>query len=103
MGSGLPTAGHAPGHLRDAFTYGVQAYSLHWPAALLDEQALVWFDDDRAAWWASLTADQRAHWLTGQLWNCTDILPGGDCESLGLPHGSTYAQAARLIRRTTRP
>ena len=37
-------------------------------------------------------------WLLGQLWNCTDVLPGGYCEQLDLVRGSTYAQAVRRIK-----
>ena len=37
-------------------------------------------------------------WLLGQLWNCSDILPGDKCDDLGLPSGSSYAQAARTLR-----
>lgn len=36
--------------------------------------------------------------LTGLLWNCTDLLPGGYCAMLGIPTGSSYARAARLVR-----
>ena len=35
--------------------------------------------------------------LAGDLWNCTDILPGWACDQLDIPTGSTYAQAARKI------
>lgn len=34
-------------------------------------------------------------WLYRQLWNCTDPLPGVTCDVLGLPAGSTYADAVR--------
>src|SRR5439155_11375450 len=37
--------------------------------------------------------------IAGRLWNCTDILPGGDCETLDMPMGSTYAQAARQVKQ----
>lgn len=36
--------------------------------------------------------------LTGLLWNCTDVMPGGTCASLGLDPGSTYAMGARAVR-----
>lgn len=35
-------------------------------------------------------------WLCGQLWNCTDTLPGGVRADLDDAAG-TYAQAARLV------
>lgn len=37
--------------------------------------------------------------LAGRLWSCTDIIPRGACDELGMRPGSTYAQAARQIRR----
>jgi hypothetical protein len=36
--------------------------------------------------------------LAGKLWNCTDVMPSHLCGKLALPHRSTYAQAARIIR-----
>jgi hypothetical protein len=68
--STLPAAGHAPGHLRDAFC-----------------EAIAGRDDD------------ELHRLSGLLWTCTDTLPSAFCGSLDLPDGSTYAQAARAVRR----
>jgi hypothetical protein len=35
--------------------------------------------------------------IAGSLWYCTAILPGGDCETMDMPQGSTYAQAARQV------
>lgn len=43
---------------------------------------------------------QSVEWLTGQLWHCTDVLPGATCDVLNLPPGSTYAEAARRVRET---
>ena len=37
--------------------------------------------------------------IAGRLWRCTDILPGGDCETMDMPKGSTYAQAARQVKK----
>ena len=42
------------------------------------------------------SADAHAQ-IAGRLWRCTDMLPGGDCEILDMPRGSTYAQAARQV------
>jgi hypothetical protein len=36
--------------------------------------------------------------MIGDLWNCTDTLPGDACEALDIQHGSTYAQAVRSLR-----
>lgn len=38
--------------------------------------------------------------LAGHLWSCTDILPRNACDDLDIPPGSTYAQAARQVRRS---
>ena len=41
-----------------------------------------------------------AHLTTaGHLWRCTDMLPGSDCETMDMPRGSTYAQAARQVKK----
>ena len=37
--------------------------------------------------------------VAGRLWRCTDILPGGDCETMDISQGSTYAQAARQVKK----
>lgn len=34
-------------------------------------------------------------WLYRQLWNCNDLLPKVTCDLMGLPAGSTYADAVR--------
>ncbi len=70
--------GHAPGHLRDAF--------------------LDWLEDERETDTVEIDGDPRPlRWLIGQLWHCTDILPSTHCGLLGLPQGSTYAQAVRKV------
>jgi hypothetical protein len=89
--------GHAPGHLRGLLDLAIE----DWPHALMGEEAHIWRDGKRADWWNGLAVDQRARWITGQLWNCTDTLDSGACEDLGLPHGSTYAQAVRSLRSRT--
>jgi hypothetical protein len=63
-------SGRAPGHLRDRFI------------ELIEEREFT----------PELTA------LTGQLWNCTDIVPGSVCDWLDQPVGSTYAQLVRHVR-----
>ena len=42
--------------------------------------------------------EKDIEWLLGQLWNCTDVLPGGYCDQLDILRGSTYAQAVRRIK-----
>lgn len=89
--------GHAPGILRDCFL------------AYLDRQ---WPDYESRHLNTPLEAmvvsdfvgpyvgkERTLRWLLGQLWNCTDTLAAFDCDALGIPHGSTYAQAVRLLKR----
>lgn len=83
-----------PGHLRDAFTTAVD---VNWPP---DAEAVEFHDPTQQARWETMTPDQRADWLTGQLWHCSDIMPSDTCSELALPPGSTYARAARLLRMT---
>ena len=72
--------GHAPGDLRDALIEWIEAGN---PATIevCDES-------------------HPLRWLLGQLWNCTDILPGVFCDELELSRGSTYAKAVRHIAGT---
>ncbi|TGB12624.1 hypothetical protein [Streptomyces sp. MZ04] len=68
-------SGHAPGHVRAAFTDAVAE------AGISAGQTL-----------------KRDGW--GHLWNVSDILPGSCCDDLDLPHGSSYAQAVRSLPKT---
>lgn len=81
---------HAPGHLRDGFVTLICG----------DEHAdgLFFYDEGKQKRWDRMDEQERLRWLSGQLWNCTDILPALYCEDVGLPPGSTYAQAARNVR-----
>jgi hypothetical protein len=78
---------HAPGHLRDAFCELVE-----------DGETRVDFYGKHANVDA-MSADEQLWWLSGQLWNCTDCLPGDVCQDLEISQGSSYARAARLIRQ----
>ena len=80
---------HAPGHLRDAFCELVEGQ---------ESVADTFYDHRTRARLESMSADEQLWWLSGQLWKCTDVLPSGYCGDLDIPQGSTYAQAARLIR-----
>lgn len=72
--------GHAPGHLRDAL--------LEWLDAEEESETVVVGYEERT---------MPLSWLLGQLWNCTDGLPGPYCHELGLPSGSSYAQGVRSL------
>jgi hypothetical protein len=102
----MPISGHAPGHLREAFAYP-------WDYAC--DGAYPWVD---GGWWQGygepswleifdsgqllerltrMPAAERAKWITGQLWNCSDVMPGLLCDDLELVRGSTYGRAAQLL------
>ena len=72
--------GHAPGHVREAFQDAIDG------DGTLAEYVVI---DD---------TPRPLTWLVGQLWNCTDIVPSATCWSLDMPQGSTYAQAARVVK-----
>lgn len=72
------TGGHAPGHLRNAFLECLEN----------------WAKGQKTPERERLTFRE----LTGKLWNCTDIMPGSECDLLDIPTGSTFAQAARNVR-----
>ena len=91
--------GNAPGHIRAAlvecFDYEVEP----WFEALNDEEnEVVFFSQSMQERWNKMSPRQRGLWVIGQLWNCTDILPGVMCWELDLPPGSTYAVAVRKLR-----
>jgi hypothetical protein len=73
--------GHAPGHLRDAFTDWVDADDYSKDTVVVGDAKLV----------------KPIRWLLGQLWNCTDIMPVMLCEDLEVTQGSTYARAVRKL------
>jgi hypothetical protein len=81
---------HAPNHYRDAFVRVIEGK---------ESVAEEFYADKTRARLEAMNADEQLRWLSGQLWNCTDILPGGVCSELDIRQGSTYAQAARLLRR----
>jgi hypothetical protein len=55
--------------------------------------------EPRQAFLDSIEAGEPDLKLAGNLWKCTDILPGTYCDDLGIPHDSTYAQAARFLKQ----
>jgi hypothetical protein len=96
--------GHAPGHLRDAMDQAINnARRLDaWWEELADEDVLSFYDPAMQRQWAAMSLPQRGRWLVGQLWHCTDILPGELVDTLGLGDSSstTYAAAARVLRES---
>jgi hypothetical protein len=81
---------HVANHYRDAFVRSIEGE---------ESVAGEFYADKAGARLEAMNADEQLRWLSGQLWNCTDILPAGVCSELDMRQGSTYAQAARLLRR----
>jgi hypothetical protein len=54
------------------------------------KQGQRWFDNAGRA--------KAARRLTGQLWNCTDVVPSYICNLVEIPQGSTFAKLVRMIR-----
>jgi hypothetical protein len=55
--------------------------------------------DLRAEFEGAARFDSPELWvLSGQLWNCTDVMPDDLCGLLDVQVGSTFAQGARRVR-----
>jgi len=81
--------GHAPGYLREAL-----------------EEYLDGTDEGSLSDTIKVDYGERIvslKWLLGQLWNCTDILPGSYCDHLDLEFGSSYAMAVRKMAAEFEP
>ena len=76
--------GHAPGHLREGFQVYLEKLDEGSPPNKL-----------RIGYGRRLVS---LNWLLGQLWNCTDVMPGECCQILDMDQGSTYAQAVRKVK-----
>jgi hypothetical protein len=91
--------GHAGGHLRDALLNALD-YNEEWWHNI----EISFIRERHNLWWSRLSAKKRAGWLLGQLWNCTDVVPG--LTRLEVkdwlpddPDPSTYAWLVRLLKR----
>ncbi len=89
--------GHAPDYLRAAMVLAIEQGS---------NQKCAWFqclelrfdDSGKAAWWSRSSTVERVRWLIGQLWNCSDTVPGEICEVVEIPRGSSYANLVRKLK-----
>lgn len=90
--------GHAPGHLRDEFLECIDYAGDVWYEPLGNEDVLFFYSPAMQLRWDRMNLHERMLWITGQLWNCSDILPGLICSELELPQGSTYSRAVRKLR-----
>jgi hypothetical protein len=60
----------------------------------------VLFDNEDAQdQWNRMDNEGQIQSLTGWLWYCTDVMPNYACSELDMPHGSTYAEAAQIVRQ----
>ena len=75
--------GHAPGYLRDAFLEWLEEYQ---DVRIAPETCE--YDDETVP----------VNDVLGLLWNCTDIMPSWDCDTLDLRPGSTYARGVRKVK-----
>ena len=53
----------------------------------------------REAFLDALEYSDNQEELIVYLWKCTDLLPGKTSAALGLPCGSTFGEAARMLQR----
>jgi hypothetical protein len=94
--------GHAPGHIREVFLCCFETMDDGEPwYESLNDPGVIWFRNPKSqARWNRMSARERGLWLTGQLWNCTDTLPGLACSDsrIDIPQGCTYATASRKLR-----
>ena len=92
---------HAPGYLRDALLETLDwHYKQYWFKRLAEDPGYVClWNDEKQAKWERMSVTEKAHWLCGQLWNCTDALPDGDimAEDFNLT-STTYAALVRDAR-----
>lgn len=89
----------APSFIRQIFQESVDnAFAPSWIESLNEDLAEHFETDEQVARWEAAKKKERALWLTGKLWNDSNIMPGSVCAELDLPLGSTYARAARKLR-----
>jgi hypothetical protein len=97
--------GHAPGHLRDALIECLEQWTSgevqDWADALMEEETISFFDGQFQKHWNELPARERGRWLAGQLWNCSDTLPGDLRREFEVEHG-TYAGLVRKLWKERR-
>jgi hypothetical protein len=67
-------------------------YTTHTPASIREQ-----FREAVSPSHNAVTSEELKR-ITGELWNCADIMPSETCEAVGVPQGSSYAQGARRLR-----
>lgn len=89
--------GHAPGYLRDALVEALEC-SFCADEPWWDALQIEFFDPAKQLCWDSAVPKNRALWLLGQLWNCTDIVSSEIWSELELTGGRTFGRLARLLK-----
>ena len=95
----LQQFGHAGEHLRVPL---LNAFDVCGGDKWYKHLDMGFYDERHNLWWQQLSPERRAEWLLGQLWNCTDVLPGiyhneiTDRDPEGR-HNFTYGVLARLL------
>ena len=106
----LPRGGHAPGYMREAFLEAVEAYyesgaEEPLPIVTIAPPPRMKRNPLRLIQRPEKSVDLRA--MCGLMWNCSDILPRSERESINEICASmyertdvyTFAQGARALRR----
>jgi len=93
--------GRAPDDLKNALLIGIES-TQGFEEAMVDD--LVYVNAKTARKWTAMSKHERAIWLTGQLWNCSDWMSGTWYRMLDLPDGNkgTYGSVSRFIREQLR-
>lgn len=92
------------GRVRDLLTdcFSVWDGETNWWAPLASVEPSYFIDHKLKTLWAEMDKEERARWLIGQLWNCTDPCPRDVADSLDIPAG-TYASLVRRLAVTDPP
>ncbi len=95
---------HAQGRIRDLLTNCINAWDgeTDWWAPLEGVDPSHFVGHKLKKNWAGMNKEDRARWLIGQLWNCSDICPRDVAASLDIP-GGTYASVVRRLAVTDPP
>ena len=95
---------HVKGQIRELFMHCVGAWDgeAEWWASLEDVHPSDLAGRKVRQNWTAMNKEDRARWLLGQLWNCTDICPRDVAASLDIPAG-TYASVVRRLAVTDPP
>jgi hypothetical protein len=95
---------HVKGPIRAIFTDCVDAWDgeTEWWAPLEDVHPSSFSGRKLKQEWTEMNKEDRARWLLGQLWNCTDVCPRNVADSLDIPNG-TFASVVRRLAVTDPP